>query len=72
MTGRQQNATGSFPQPNDMAGRRSAEDAILSYQELLDTIRRTNLCDQLHNFWVIEASIPADDQEAALCAFWDS
>lgn len=48
-----------------MASRRCGEDAILPDQELLDPVCGTDLSYQLDHFWVVEASISSNDQEAS-------
>lgn len=45
VAGRQQDATSGLAYPDDMAGGRCAEDAVLADQELLDAVRSANLCD---------------------------
>jgi hypothetical protein len=58
---REQNASSSLPYPNDVAGGRCAEDAVLADQELLDAVRGTELCDQLGDLWVPVAAVTAND-----------
>jgi len=67
----QEDSTGSLPLPNDMAGSGCAENAILSYQQLLDSVGSANLGDQLYYLGVVIASISSDDKKAAVCAFWN-
>ena len=69
MTGSQQNATSSFVFPDDMTCSWCAHDTILTEQQLLDAVCRTDLCDQLHDLWVVVSAIAANDEEAAICAF---
>jgi hypothetical protein len=68
VAGRQQDAAGSFPYPNDVAGCGCAEDAILTDQQLLDTVGGTNLGDQLSDLWVPVAAITANDEDGAVDA----
>ena len=71
VTGSEQNATSSFPFPNDMACCRRAQYAILSDQNLFDSVCSTNLSNQLYHLRVVEPSISPNDEEAAFCAFGD-
>lgn len=64
-------ATSSLSLSNDMAGRWCTEDTILPNQKLLYSVRRANFGDQLHDLWVVEASIAANNQEAAIRALRD-
>lgn len=71
MAGGQENAASRLTLPNDMAGCRSAQDTILTDKQLLDTVRSTNLGNQLHDFGVPVSTVTANDQEAAGDTFWD-
>ena len=71
MTSSQQDTTSSIAFPDNMRSCRSAQDTILTDQELLDTICRSNFGNQLHNFWVPVSSITSDDQEAVLDTLGD-
>ena len=71
MTCSQENTTGRLLYSNNMAGSRSAQNAILSDHQFLNTIRGTNLGDQLHDLGVPVSSIPTNDQKAAIDAFGD-
>lgn len=44
---------------------------MLSDNELLDAISRTNLRNQLHNFGIVVAAITTNNQEGALYTFWN-
>lgn len=66
MTCSEQNATSCFSLPDNVTGSWCTQDSILSNQKLLDTICRANLSYQLHDFWVVEASISPNDQKATL------
>jgi hypothetical protein len=68
VAGRQQDAAGSFPYPNDVAGCGCAEDAILTDKQLLDTVGGTNLGNQLSNLGVPVAAITANDEDGAVDA----
>jgi hypothetical protein len=46
-----------------MAGGGCAENAVLSDQELLDTVCGTDLGDQLSDFWVPVTTITSNDEE---------
>ncbi len=50
----------------------SAENAILADQQLLDTIRSSNLSNELDNFWVPVSSITTNDEESSLSSLRDS
>jgi len=54
-----------------MTGCGCAHDTVLTKQELLDTIRYTNLCNQLHHLWVPVTSISTNDQIAVFDTFGD-
>ena len=71
MASSQKNATSSLPLPNNVAGGGRAEDAILPYQQLLDSVRGTNLGNQLYDLGVVVSSITANNKEAAVYAFGD-
>lgn len=63
MAGSKEDASSGLPLANDMAGSRRRENAILADQKLLDAISSTNLCDQLDDLGVPEATITANDEE---------
>ena len=63
VAGSEEDAASGFSDANDMACRRSTEDAILTDQELLDTICSTNLCNKLDHFWVPVSAISTNDEE---------
>jgi len=54
-----------------MAGSWCAHDTILANKQLLDTVRSTNLSDQLHHLWIPVSPIATNDEEASVDAFWD-
>lgn len=63
MTGGQQDTTGSFAYPDDVAGSWGTENAILADQELLDAVCCTDLGDQLRDLWVPVTAVTTDDEE---------
>jgi hypothetical protein len=69
MASSQQNAACSLPLADDMACRWRAENAIVADDELLDSIGRSDLSDQLGYFWIPVATISSNDECAALNAF---
>ena len=71
MAGSEQNASGSLHLANDMAGSWRTKDAVLPIYQLLDAISSANLRNQLHDLWVIVASITADDKEGTVNTFGD-
>lgn len=71
MTRSQQNASSRLALTDDMASRRGAEDAILADQQLLDTVRSSNLRDKLDDLWIPVATVTANDEESTLSAFGD-
>lgn len=71
MTRRQQDPPSRLSLPYNMARSRSTQNPVLPNKQLLNTIRSTNLSNQLHNFGVVVASIACDDQGGAFRAFRD-
>ena len=69
MAGSEKNTTRSISLSNDMACSRCTQNSILSDQQLLYAVGRSNLGNQLHHFWVVVSPISSNDQEAALNAF---
>lgn len=67
----QQDTTSCLLYPDDMAGGRCAENAILADYELLDAVCSTNLSNQLCDFWVPVAAITTNDEGRSSNAFWD-
>jgi hypothetical protein len=59
----EENSTGCFAQPDDMAGSRSRENTVLANKKLLDTIGGTNFSNQLNDLGVPVATITSDDEE---------
>jgi hypothetical protein len=54
-----------------VAGGGCRHNAILTDQELLDTVSGTNLCNHLSDLWVPVAAITADDKVRVLDTFGD-
>ena len=52
-----------------MTCRRCTQDAILSDEELLDSICSTDFGYQLHYLRVVVSSISTDDEKAVFCTF---
>jgi hypothetical protein len=71
VTGSQKNPTSRLPDANDMTGGWRTENTVLSDDELLDTICRTDLCNQLNHFWVPISSITTNDKCRAIYALGD-
>lgn len=69
MASSKQDATCSFSLANDMTCRRCAENAVLTNQQLLDTICSTDFGNELADFGVVESPVAADDQERAFNTF---
>lgn len=67
----QQDAPSGLLFANDVASCRCAQDPILSDDQLLDAICRSDLCDQLDNFWVVVSAITSNHQKCPLCSFRD-
>jgi len=59
----QKDTSGGLLDTDDVRGSRGAENAILSNDELLDTVCSTDLCNQLRNLGVVVTSITTDDEE---------
>lgn len=62
MGGGQEDTTGGLPLADDMAGSGRGQDAILADQELLDTVCRTNLGNDLDNLGIPESTITTNDK----------
>jgi hypothetical protein len=63
VAGSQDDAARSLAFPYDMACRRRRKQAMLSNQQLLDTIRTSDFRNQLRDFRVPEPSVAANDKE---------
>lgn len=69
MAGSKKDSAGSATFPDDVTCSRCAEDAVLSDQEFLHTVCCADLRNELRNFWVVEAAISTNYQEASVHAF---
>jgi hypothetical protein len=69
VTGGEQDTAGGFADADDMAGSRSAENAMLSDDQFLDSICSTDLCNQLRDLWVPIPSITTNDKERSFYTF---
>lgn len=66
MTGSQQDTTSSLAHANQVTSRRSAENAILADQQLLDAVGRADLGNLGDHLAVVVATITTNDQESIL------
>lgn len=71
VAGCEQDTAGCVSLPDNMAGSRCTQYAILPNQQLLDTVGCPNFGNQLHDLWIVESSISSNNQEAALDALRD-
>lgn len=71
VAGSQEDTARCLSDSDEMAGRGRAHDAILADQQLLDTVRSTNLGNGLGDFRVPVAAITAHDEERALDTLGD-
>lgn len=71
MRGREEDAAGGFELADDVAGGRSAHDAVDAKDEFLDAVRGANLDNELHDLWVVVATVAANDEEGILSALGD-
>lgn len=69
MAGSEENSTGGLSLPDDVAGRRCAENAITAHEDLLHAIRGSNLGDQLDDLGVVVTAVTANDEEGIFGAF---
>lgn len=67
----EQDTTGCLSDTDQVTGGRCAHDAILTDEELLDTVCSTNLCDQLSDLWVVVATISTNDEESSIRTLWN-
>lgn len=63
MASGQEDTTSSLPLPNDMAGSRCGQNAVLADQQLLDAIRSTDLGNQLDDLWVPVSAVTTNNEE---------
>jgi hypothetical protein len=68
VAGSQQDTTSGLAYADDVAGSGRAEDAILADQQLLDTVRGTDLSDQLSDLWVPVTTVTTNDENGAVNA----
>lgn len=66
VAGSKKDSAGSVAFPDDVTCGRCAEDAVLSDQEFLYPVRRADLRNELRNFWVVEAAISSNYEEASV------
>ena len=71
MTGSEEDTTGSLPYPDHMASSRSAEDTILTDQQLLHAVSCADFRNQLCDLGIPETTITTNDEESALGALRD-
>lgn len=71
VAGGEQDTTSGLADTDDIARSRSAQNAILTDDELLDAVRRADLGNQLRDLGVPVSAITADDESAALDALGD-
>jgi hypothetical protein len=63
VTGSEKDTSRGFTLANDMAGCWRRKNAILTDQKLLRAIGSSNLCNQLNNLGIPEATVTTDDEE---------
>jgi hypothetical protein len=68
MAGCQQDTTSGLADPDDVAGRWCAENALLADQQLLDAVGSTDLSDQLSDLGVPVPAVAANDEGGAFNA----
>ena len=68
MAGCKQDTACGVSLSNDVTRSRRTQNTILSDQELLDAVSRSNLGNQLYNLGVVVSPISSDDKKAALDA----
>lgn len=54
-----------------MARRRCAENPIATHEDLLDTVRSTDLCNHLADLRVVVSAVTTNDEERVLGSFGD-
>ena len=69
MTGCEEDAASGLSYTNDMTGGGGAKNAIVTDQKLLNSIRGSDLCDELHNFRVPVSAITTNNQERVFNSF---
>lgn len=68
MASSQEDTTRGLPLSNDVTRSRCTQNPILSDQELLDTVCRSNLGNQLYHLGIVISPISSDDEKATLDA----
>ena len=68
VAGGEQDTASSLPDPDDMAGSRGRENAVLADQQLLDAVGSTDLGDLLCDLRVPVATVTTDNEESVLSA----
>lgn len=71
VTGGQQDASRCLLDSDDVTGSRCAQNAIVTDDQLLDAVCRTNFGNQLCDFWIPVASITADNEGRSFYSFRD-
>ena len=71
MRGGQQDTTSGLANANDVGGSGSAENAILTNDELLDAVCGTNLCNGLGDFGVPVTAVTTNDEGRVLDTLGD-
>ena len=71
MTGGQQDTASSLSHADEVASSGSAENAILSHQDLLDTVGGTDLCDLGDHLGVVVTAIATNDEEGTFNTLGD-
>jgi hypothetical protein len=71
VTGGQQDTASSLSHADEVASSGSAENAILSHQELLDTVGGTDLCDLGDHLGVVVTAIATNDEEGTFNTLGD-
>lgn len=71
MAGSKEDTAGGLAFPDNVAGSRSTQNAVLSDQEVFHSICSSDFGNQLHHFGVVVTPISPDDQEATFGALGD-
>jgi hypothetical protein len=69
--GSQQDTTSGLADADDVRGSRGTEDAVLTNDELLDTVCGTNLCNGLGDLGVPVTTVTTNDEGGVLDALRD-
>lgn len=65
MTGGQEDTASSLAKADEVRSGRSRENTVLADEELLDTVRSTNLGGKLDNLGVPETTVATNDKSRA-------